>query len=196
VPVPDSGLRLRRWRTARRGWSSHTRSRLWPWRGSRAARAGRTTTSCGWRYRPRLRSPWVETSQRARGQCRSQPQRQPRQGLGNAIHTPGPRSMTLAPCGQENSAVIPARVVMGSAMPAWVAHACPAWRQGMITAKANHRVPGVCQRRAQGVPRVLGPVQGDSPGDRLLAQLSVVPWHPRGRHTARRPASSRLWVDT
>ena len=44
---------------------------------------------------------------------------------------------------------------MGSAMPAWVAHSCPAWRQGMITAKASHRAPGVCQRRAQGVPRVL-----------------------------------------
>src|SRR5262249_58196754 len=57
----------------------------------------------------------------------------------------------------------------------WVAHSCPAWRQGRITAKASHRAPGVCQRRAQGVPRVLGTVQGGSPGDRLLAQLSVAP---------------------
>jgi hypothetical protein len=37
---------------------------------------------------------------------------------------------------------------------------------------------------------------GGSPGDRLLSQLSVAPWHPSGRHSARQPASARLRVDT
>jgi hypothetical protein len=30
----------------------------------------------------------------------------------------------------------------------------------MITVQASHRAPGVCQRRVQRVPRVLGTVQG------------------------------------